>query len=90
MCLFLSSLQIITVLESPHTPEIKEQALCIIGNIAAGAGITDYVMENERILKKLFDFLVSIFNRNHCSVSHSNGFQCKLTICKYRFRIIKM
>lgn len=51
--------QIITVLESPHTPEIKEQALCIIGNIAAGAGITDYVMENECILKKLFDFIVS-------------------------------
>lgn len=48
------------MLESPHTPEIKEQALCIIGNIAAGAGITDYVMENERILKKLFDFIVSL------------------------------
>lgn len=48
------------MLESPHTPEIKEQALCIIGNIAAGAGITDYVMENECILKKLFDFIVCI------------------------------
>lgn len=52
-------LQIISVLESPHTPDIKEQALCIIGNIAAAAGITDYVMENERILKKLFDLIVS-------------------------------
>ncbi|XP_055324144.1 armadillo repeat-containing protein 8-like isoform X1 [Sitodiplosis mosellana] len=58
---------IITVLESPHTPEIKEQALCIIGNIAAGAGITDYVMENERILKKLFDFI------NHKDVKLQEG-----------------
>lgn len=40
---------------------MKEQALCIIGNIAAAAGITDYVMENERILKKLFDLIVSVF-----------------------------
>lgn len=56
---YLFDCKIITVLESPHTPEIKEQALCIIGNIAAGAGITDYVMENERILRKLFDFIVS-------------------------------
>lgn len=47
------------VLDSPHTPEVKEQALCIVGNIAAGAGITDYVMEDERILRKLLDYMVS-------------------------------
>lgn len=47
------------VLDSPHTPEVKEQALCIIGNIAAGAGITDYVMEDERILLKLLDYMVN-------------------------------
>lgn len=50
------------VLESPHTPEVKEQALCIIGNIAAGAGITDYVMEDERTLCKLIEYMVNIFN----------------------------
>lgn len=48
------------MLDCPHPAEVKEQALCIIGNIAAGAGITDYVMEDERILKKLLDFIVSI------------------------------
>lgn len=58
-CVDIYFWQIITVLESPHTPDVKEQALCIIGNIAAAAGITDYVMENERILKKLFDLIVS-------------------------------
>lgn len=45
------------VLDSPHPPEVKEQALCIIGNIASGAGATDYVMEDDRILKKLLDFM---------------------------------
>lgn len=69
--LLFYNFQIITVLESPHTPEIKEQALCIIGNIAAGAGITDYVMENERILKKLFDFIVIKLKSNPCQ---SNDF----------------
>lgn len=54
-----SIFQIINVLESPHTSEIKEQALCIVGNIAAGVGVTDYIMENEIILKKLFDYMVS-------------------------------
>lgn len=46
------------VLDSPHTSEVKEQALCIVGNIAGGAGITDYVMEDERTLKKLLEFMV--------------------------------
>lgn len=48
------------VLDSPHTPEVKEQALCIIGNIAGGAGVTDYVMEDERILRKLLDYMVNL------------------------------
>lgn len=51
------------VLDSPHTPEVKEQALCIIGNIAAGAGITDYVMEDERTLCKLIDYMVNFLFR---------------------------
>lgn len=56
---YLFEYQVNLVLDCPHPAEVKEQALCIIGNIAAGAGITDYVMEDERILKKLFDFIVS-------------------------------
>lgn len=46
------------MLDCPHPPEVKEQALCIIGNIASGAGKIDYVMEDDRILKKLLEFLV--------------------------------
>lgn len=46
------------VLDSPHPAEVKEQVLCIIGNIAAGAQTKDYVMEDEHILRRLGEFLV--------------------------------
>lgn len=52
-------LQVNLVLESPHPAEVKEQALCIIGNIASGAGLTDYVMQDDNILQKLLDFMVN-------------------------------
>lgn len=52
---------VVLVLDSPHPAEVKEQALCIIGNIAAGASANDYVMKEERILKKLFEFIVSFY-----------------------------
>lgn len=48
------------MLDSTHPAEVKEQALCIVGNIAAGANITDYVMEDERVMKKLMEFIVII------------------------------
>lgn len=53
------ALQVNLVLESAHPAEVKEQALCIVGNIASGAGATDYVMNDDRILHKLLDFMVS-------------------------------
>ncbi|XP_055689279.1 armadillo repeat-containing protein 8-like isoform X3 [Lutzomyia longipalpis] len=47
------------VLDSQHPSEVKEQALCIIGNIGAGAQATDYVMEDENTLRKLGEFLTN-------------------------------
>jgi hypothetical protein len=47
---------IIMVLDSPHSPEIKEQALCIIGNLAAGDH--ELILNDDKILLKLKDFLV--------------------------------
>lgn len=41
-----------------HNSEVKEQALCIIGNIAACMHEREYVMEDENILIKLKDYLV--------------------------------
>lgn len=52
--------QVNLVLDSEHPSEVKEQALCIVGNIATGAGATDYVMNDDRILHKLLEFMVSV------------------------------
>jgi hypothetical protein len=57
-------LKVNLVLDSPHPSEVKEQALCILGNIGAGARDKDYILEDEHILNKLLEFLVSIrFNK---------------------------
>lgn len=45
------------VLDAQYPPEVKEQALCIIGNIAAAGQVKDYIMEDEIILKKLIEYL---------------------------------
>lgn len=47
---------IMIVLDSPHSSEIKEQALCIVGNLAAGAH--DLILNDDKILLKLKEFLV--------------------------------
>ncbi|KAL3284207.1 hypothetical protein HHI36_018371 [Cryptolaemus montrouzieri] len=48
---------VVLVLEGPHAPEIKEQALCILGNIADGERARDHIMSNEDVLKKLIDYM---------------------------------
>ncbi|KFB42220.1 AGAP006626-PA-like protein [Anopheles sinensis] len=51
------------VLDDPHPPEVKEQALIIISNITAGAREKDYVLQDEKIVKKIRDFLVANDNK---------------------------
>lgn len=46
------------VLDSSYPSDVKEQALCIIGNIGAEAQ-SDYVMDDVNTLKKLGEFLVN-------------------------------
>lgn len=49
---------VLMVLDSPnHSSEIKEQALCIVGNLAAGAH--ELIMDDEKILLKLKDYLIA-------------------------------
>lgn len=48
---------VVLVLEGPHTPDVKEQALCILGNIADGEKAKDQIMANEDVLKKLTDYM---------------------------------
>lgn len=48
---------VVLVLESPHSNEVKEQALCILGNIADGERAKEHIMANEDILKKLINYM---------------------------------
>lgn len=48
---------VVLVLEGPHSPEVKEQALCILGNIADGDRAREHIMSNEDVLKKLIDYM---------------------------------
>lgn len=50
---------VILILEGNHSAEVKEQALCILANIADGDTAKDYIMANEDVLKKLQDYMVS-------------------------------
>ena len=50
---------IILILEGEHTCEVKEQALCILGNIADGDTAKEYIMSNEDILKKLTSYMLN-------------------------------
>jgi len=46
-------------LEGPeNAPEVKEQALCILGNIASGESSRDMMMTRMDIIKKLTNFML--------------------------------
>ncbi|XP_076649762.1 armadillo repeat-containing protein 8 [Halictus rubicundus] len=50
---------VILVLEDPrHPPDVKEQALCILANVADGNRAKDHIMANEDVLKKLMDYMM--------------------------------
>lgn len=50
---------VILVLEDPkHPPDVKEQALCILANVADGDRARDHIMANEDVLKKLMDYMM--------------------------------
>ncbi|RXG59952.1 Armadillo repeat-containing protein 8 [Armadillidium vulgare] len=49
---------IILILEGEHSPDVKEQALCILANIADGDVAKSAIMSNEDVLKKLMNYMV--------------------------------
>ncbi|XP_056648936.1 armadillo repeat-containing protein 8-like isoform X1 [Diorhabda sublineata] len=49
---------VVMVLEGSHPPDVKEQAICILGNIADGERARDHIMSNEDVLKKLIDYMI--------------------------------
>ncbi|XP_060519249.1 armadillo repeat-containing protein 8-like [Cylas formicarius] len=48
---------VVLVLEGPHTPEVKEQALLILSNVADGDRAKDHIMSNDDVLKKLVNYM---------------------------------
>lgn len=48
---------VVLVLEGSHSPEIKEQALLILSNIADGERAKDHIISNDDVLKKLVDYM---------------------------------
>lgn len=55
---------IVLILEGDHNAEVKEQALCILANIADGDFAKNFIMSNEDVLKKLTTYMVSFFYFN--------------------------
>ena len=49
---------VILILEGEHSPDVKEQALCILANIADGDTAKEFIMSNEDVLRKLTNYMV--------------------------------
>lgn len=47
----------ILILEGDHGPDTKEQALCMLANIADGFSAKDFIMTNDDVLKKITSYL---------------------------------
>lgn len=55
---------IIMILESEYYDKmIKEQALCILANIADGNSSKEFIMGNEDLLRKINSFMVNLGNK---------------------------
>lgn len=46
-------------LDDENVAEIKEQALCILANIASGNTSKEFIMSNEEVLKKLLNYMIN-------------------------------
>ena len=49
---------VVLILESDYSPEVKEQALCILANIADGVTAKEFIMSNEDVLKKITNYMM--------------------------------
>ena len=49
---------IVMILEGDYSNSVKEQALCILSNIADGNNSKEYIMGNEDLLRKINSFMV--------------------------------
>ena len=59
---------IVMILESEHYPvKIKEQALCILANVADGQSSKDFIIGNEDLLRKINSFMVRLVKKSYNS-----------------------
>ncbi|KAK2141288.1 hypothetical protein LSH36_1127g00056 [Paralvinella palmiformis] len=49
---------VILILEGDHPVEVKEQALCILANVADGDSAKNFIMGNEDVLKKIMNYMI--------------------------------
>ncbi|GAB6019062.1 Armadillo repeat-containing protein 8 [Chamberlinius hualienensis] len=49
---------VVLILEGEYVPEVKEQALCILANVADGETAKNFIMTNEDVLKKLVTYMM--------------------------------
>ncbi|KAG7211403.1 hypothetical protein KM043_010691 [Ampulex compressa] len=76
---------VILVLEDPeHPADVKEQALCILANVADGDRARDHIMANEDVLKKLMDYMM---HSNVSTVFCSNYDTRKILSCLIRSKL---
>ena len=54
---------VVLILESDNAPEVKEQALCILANIADGDTAKNFIMSNEDVLKKITNYMLHHNNK---------------------------
>lgn len=46
------------ILDANHSSDVKEQALCILANIADGDTAKEFIMSNDDVLRKLQEYMV--------------------------------
>ena len=49
---------VVVILEGGHAVPIKEQALCLVANIADGNDARNYIMNNEDVLRKIMNYML--------------------------------
>lgn len=70
---------VVLILESDNNADVKEQALCILANIADGDNAKSYIMANEDVLKKVTNYLM-----------HTNTkLQMAAVVCVYNLAYIE-
>ena len=63
---------VVVILEGGHAVPIKEQALCLVGNIADGNEARNYIMTNEDVLRKIMNYMLD--TRPKLQVREADGF----------------